>query len=475
MRISAAFLALAVLGTLVSAAATPPEKQVFTRHWTTRDQQTGRYQYVPFDVAPGTTSVTVSYRYNRAAGNNVIDFGLFEPGPLALGSPAFRGWSGGARDTVTIAMDGATPGYWPGPLPAGRWHAILGLYEVADTGVDVEIAVETSTAPAVQQSPTLPQRAKEAVRPGPAWYAGALHTHTIHSDGALTSQQLADKAVAEKLDFLAITDHNNTTHQLDPIHAPGLLIITGEEVTTPGGHFGVLGLEGQRTYVDFRMPSRSPDIGPVMTAARARGALIAINHPSDDCLACSWTHSVPPEVSAIEIANGEPVARQLAMTLWDALLREGRRLTALGESDYHRGPTPLGTPSVRVWAQELSRPAILASIGSGRVVVMANGSMPPPELTVRAGRVQGRVGDALRVKPGEPLQVSVEAVAADYKGGRVELYWNGEQVASATMPDTARVEFERFATTAGYLRIHLLGAGGQPLAITNPVFIEIAA
>ena len=95
-----------------------------------------------------------------------------------------------------------------------------------------------------------------------------------------------------------------------------------------------------------------------MIAARARGGLIAINHPSDSCLACSWTHPVPLEVSAIEIANGEPVARQQAMTLWDALLREGRRVTAVGESDYHRGAAPLGTPSVRVRAQELSTPAI---------------------------------------------------------------------------------------------------------------------
>ena len=475
MRAAAALVALAALGTLPRLAAPPAEKQVFTRHWTPRDQQTGRYQYVPFDVAAGTTTVTVSYRYDRADGNNVIDFGLFEPGSLEFGSPACRGWSGGARDTVTIAINQATPGYWPGPLPAGRWHAILGLYKVADAGVDVEVTVEARTGPPFQTAPSLTQRPKQPIRRGPAWYAGSLHTHTVHSDGALTPQQLADKAVGEDLDFLAITDHNNTTHQLDSIQAPDLLVISGAEVTTPAGHFGVWGLEGERAYADFRIPSGSPDLRTAMSAVRARGALIAINHPTDDCLACSWTHPVPAEVSAIEIANGDSVARQQAMTLWDALLREGRRLTAVGESDYHRGSAPLATPSVRVWAQELSTTAILASLAAGRVVVMASSSLPPPELTVRAGQAQARVGDQLRVTAGEPLHVSVEAAAPVYKGARVELYWNGERVASSTMSDKGHVEFQRYASTGGYLRIHLFGVGGQPLAITNPVFIEAAA
>ena len=474
MRTALVLLVIAALGRWPTATEPPAEKQVMTRHWTSRDQQTNRYQYVAFDVAPGTTRVTVSYRYDRADGNNVVDFGLFEPGPLALRSPAFRGWSGGARDRVTIAADHATPGYWPGSLPAGRWHAILGLYKVADTGVDVEVVVETWTGrtPPASQPPA--RRPNGTIRRGAAWYAGALHTHTVHSDGALTPQQLADKAVEEGLDFLAITDHNNTTHQLDRVHAPDLLLISGQEVTTPGGHFGVWGLEGERTYVDFRIPSGSADLRTVMGATRALGAVIAINHPIDDCLACSWTHPVPPEVGAIEIANGDHAARQQAMTWWDGLLREGRRLTAVGESDYHRGPAPLGTPSVRVWAQELSSSAILRSLAAGHVVVMANGSLRAPELTVRAGQVQARVGDELRVKHGEPLQVRVDAAALDYHGGRVELYWNGEQVASATLPNNGRVEFERYPTTAGYLRIHLLGAGGQPMAITNPVFVEIA-
>jgi hypothetical protein len=68
--------------------------------------------------------------------------------------------------------------------------------------------------------PSLPDRPTEPIRSGPAWYAGALHAHTHHSDGALAPQALAARARAEGLDFITITDHNNTAHQREAIDVP---------------------------------------------------------------------------------------------------------------------------------------------------------------------------------------------------------------------------------------------------------------
>lgn len=471
MRAVAAACAVALLAPM-SGARAATERQVISRHWTARDQQVGRYQYVPFAVPPGTTELTVEYRYDRHEGANVIDLGLFEPGPLTLGTPAFRGWSGGARSRVTVAADGATPGYWPGPLPAGQWHVALGLYKVGPSGVEVEITVETSARPA-GPVPRPQLAAGEPLRRGEAWYVGALHTHTVHSDGALTTAELIRKAAAEKLDFAAITDHNNTTHQLDTVASAGVLVISGEEVTTPGGHFGVLGLEGDRAYIDFRILPGRREIADVIHAARARGAVVAINHPVDDCLACSWTHAVPDAVNAIEIANGDASARQQAILLWDALLRSGRRVTAIGESDWHRGDAPIGRPALRVRAAELSTRAILAGVAAGRAVVMASSALPPPVLTVGAGEWRASVGAEARVAPGELVAVHVELPAPVYVGGRVELVWNGETVATAVVPDSQTVRFDRYPMAPGYLRVHVIGSGGEPLAITNPVFVAI--
>ena len=107
-----------------------PALKVIKVHYSQRQQQSDRYGYVPFDVPPGTTRVDIEFRYDRAGGANVIDLGLLEPGPLDLGTKAFRGWSGGERSAVFVSATDATPGYWPGPIPPGQWHVGLGLYKV---------------------------------------------------------------------------------------------------------------------------------------------------------------------------------------------------------------------------------------------------------------------------------------------------------------------------------------------------------
>ena len=51
-----------------------------------------------------------------------------------------------------------------------------------------------------------------AAGPGPRWWAGDLHTHTVHSDGVLTVAELARLARGNGLDFIAVTDHNTVSH-----------------------------------------------------------------------------------------------------------------------------------------------------------------------------------------------------------------------------------------------------------------------
>jgi predicted metal-dependent phosphoesterase TrpH len=455
------------------AAAAAAEPQVVTKHFTPADAFMSRYVYVPFDVPAGTTRVEFEYRYDRANGANAIDLGLLEPGSLALGTTAFRGWTGGERTGGVVAVDDATPGYWPGPLPAGEWRVQLGLYKVGPEGVDVEVTVRTS-AGSVGPPPALPSRAAEPLRREARWYAGALHAHTLHSDGALTAQELAALARQAGLDFLAITDHNNTAHQRERIDAPGLLVITGEEVTTPGGHANVWGLSGPRALVDFRVLPGDPAVQSIVDQARAQGALVAINHPYLHYLACTWTHAVPQDLDAIEISNPAVSNPALAIGLWDALLREGRRVTAVGASDFHRrGEQDIGSPSVRVWANELSTAAILRAIRERRVVVMADAATPPPELTVKAAGQTARVGESLSVGPGAALEVDVACAGAAYVGGRVELVSRGEVVAKAPIGASGAVQFTRWANADGYLRVHVYTAGGDPLAVTNPVFVTL--
>jgi len=474
MRLSLFGLALAA----GLASGTPPPSPAARRevrlHYTAQDREVGRYQYVPVRVPAGATRLTVAYAYEKAGGANVVDLGLYEPGSLDFGTPGFRGWSGGAASEITVGTSTATPGYWPGPLPDGEWHVLLGLYKVGPAGVDVTITTETSTTPDPEPTPTLAPRPTGPLRAGPAWFSGALHLHTRHSDGELSTAEVCRRAREAGHDFVVITDHNNTTHQLDPVDVPGLLRIVGEEVTTPGGHASVLGLGGWRDQVDFRLIAGDERIRDLVRAANDRGALFVINHPRADCLGCNWEHNVSAGVAGMEITAATAAERGAALGLWDSLLQMRRRIVAVGSSDWHRLDHPIGTASVRVWAAELSERAILDAIRAGHVVVMADGATPPPELIVRAGEAEARVGDAITTARGTTVRVEVK-VPFPLPGGRVDLVHDGAVVASAPISAGAPISFPRAVTKAGYLRVHVQTADGSPVAVTNPVYLEMAA
>jgi hypothetical protein len=205
----------------------------------------------------------------------------------------------------------------------------------------------------------------------------------------------------------------------------------------------------------------------------AKGALIGINHPYSACVACSWTHVVPDAVNTIEITGREPAEIVRAVALWDMLLTAGRRVTAIGVSDWHRGDTPIGAASVRVWANELSTRAILDSIRAGRVIVMADAATAPPDVRVTSSAKEARVGDTLTLSRGDgyALDVAVAADAPLYRGAKAEVFWNGERIAGGDI-EGGKFRLERFASTNGYLRVHILAATGAPLAVTNPVWIR---
>jgi len=470
-NLAAAALACVLTTPAFAPSAPVPAPRIIKAHFTPKQQQVDRYVQVPFDVAPGTTRIDIELKYDRANGENVVDLGLLEPGSLELGTKSFRGWTGGERSAIFVSATDATPGYWPGPIQAGQWNVGLGLYKVGVAGVDVEVTVRTSSDTVTAAMPSLPARPKGPIRTGPAWYSGALHAHTHNSDGALSAQALAEKARAEGLDFLAITDHNNTASQRETIDVPGLLTILGEEVTTPGGHANVWGLGGVRDFVDFRVSPGDPAINTLLSAAAARGAMVGINHPYSACVACSWTHAVPEVVNTVEITGREPAEIVRAVALWDMLLTAGRRVTAIGVSDWHRGDTPIGAASVRVWASELSTRAILDAVRAGRVIVMADGATAPPDVRVTSASKEARVGDTMTLARGDAYALEIDAKAPLYAGAHVEAYWNGERIATAALAD-GHVRLERFASTNGYLRIHVLAASGAPLAVTNPIWMR---
>jgi hypothetical protein len=334
----------------------------------------------------------------------------------------------------------------------------------------------------------------------PRWFAGDLHTHTVHSDGDWTVPELAGAAYHEYLDFLFVTDHNTSSHHAEVRRAAAvsreLLVMRGEEVTTYGGHLNAWGLPAG-AVVDFRVrPGDAAGISAVAARARSLGALVSVNHPFALCGGCSWSYGdAIKEFDAVEVWNGEwDATDESALKLWDGLLQRGLRPTAVASSDSHRAQNPIGRPTTHVAAKELTQAALLSAIRRGRVYL----TREPHGLTIDFGAAPGEVGlrgaagarkgigeEVLLHAPGTLIffvrigsafaNPAVHLTPSNRPPGlTVSLVSGGHAV--RTWPADALTEvFEIECKESGYYRLEVRDRDGKMLALTNPVYVKVGA
>jgi hypothetical protein len=331
-------------------------------HWTAADREEELNRLVPLEVPPGIPALSVELLYERRGGA-VIDLGLFDPN-------GFRGWSGSDKEGFVITPQAATPSYLPGPLVPGEWQILNGLHRVPPGGIDYELHIELTGAalppqPPAPPRPERPPRRELPASPGRRWLAGDFHAHTVHSDGILTVAGLACLARERGLDFMAVTDHNTTSHHVELAAAAehaGVLLLPGFELTTDLGHANCIGAAG---WIDFR---RSPD--EWLADADAGGALLSVNHP---LLAdTAWRMHM----------DGRPPLLEVWHSSWD---RRGREPidwwqqwgagTPIGGSDFHwfgRDGLP-GAPTTWV---EVEGDDVLGGLRAGRTAISCDPQGP---------------------------------------------------------------------------------------------------
>lgn len=459
---------------------------VLTGQITGADHQT--YKPVTFDVPAGVTRLSVAFDYTGREDKTVLDLGLMDP-------IRFRGWSGGARKAFFVSAEAATAGYLPGPLPAGKWTLLLGVPNArpnAKATYEARIWFQRTPAP-------LPAVLPKATTPG--WYRGDLHMHTAHSDGGCVTgdaprapcpvYRTVLAAQAAGLDFIAITDHNTTSQaeamaELQPAF-PGLLLIPGREVTTFQGHANVF---GPTAFIDFRLGSKTvPTIRGLQQAVKAAGGVFSINHPAapsgEQCMGCGWTvkDTDYDAVQAIEVANGgnEKALGDFEGVLsgvpfWEALLNQGRRITAVGGSDNHDAgiphdkPSAVGRPATVVHAEGLSTEAILAGLRAGRVFIDLDGTRDRMlDLTATTGGRKAAMGETLAVKAGET--VTFTAVVSNLDVAGLEVIRDGAKAAVSISPAG---EFSiRVGQGASWVRVNSRDPAGRLLVIGNPIYLAV--
>jgi len=186
-----------------------------------------------------------------------------------------------------------------------------------------------------------------------------LHNHTIHSDGALTPEQLSQYAQDHEFQVIALTDHNTASGQEEmqamiSQHNMDLSLIKGIEMTTYYGH--VLGL-GMTRMIDFSdLDPRHPE--PFFVSMRKNGArAIGLAHPfcigKPIMVGCRFEMEVHDWslIDYIEIyntsaqSNDSSVSDECfftgngqAVDFWKDKVLQGYRLAAVTGKDIHKAP-----------------------------------------------------------------------------------------------------------------------------------------
>lgn len=476
------------LGTVTFANAAPGRGQETRTVRGTLPTGAPDYVYLPVDVPRGVREIKVAYTYERPAvpagtQGNALDIGIFDERGTALGGDGFRGWSGGARTEFFVRADEATPGYLPGPVRPGRWHVVLGPYTVAPEGLAYEVTITlTYGSPGRTPRPVHPpERAKGR---GRAWYRGDCHLHSVHSDGRRTPAEIAAGARAAGLDFINTSEHNTSSaHSAwEGLWGDDLLILTGEEITTRNGHVVAIGMDAG-TFVDWRYRARDNRFGHYAREVRRAGGLVVPAHPHATCIGCNWKFGFA-DADAVEVWNGPFTPDdEVALASWDNSLvssaRSGRPWTpAMGSSDAHRDPDPIGTPQTVVLADDLSRKAIQAGVRAGRSYVAESAAV---SLTFGASGGRGRhagIGERLRVADDDPVTVRLEVTGAP-AGSSARFVTDQGTLHTAELPEsgTGTVEWRTTAQYTTYVRAEVRrpatvpGLPGNFVALTNPVFL----
>lgn len=483
------------IGLALALLTSPAAAQDLTLTGVMTHADLATYREVPFKVPPGVAAVTVEFAYQGKEERSVIDLGVRDP-------VRFRGWSGGNKSRFVVAETYATPSYLPGAIPAGEWKLILGVPSIRKTSKSPYTArIWFERKPADFRG-----FAAAPLKEGPGWYRGDLHLHSAHSDGSCAAQSGArvpcplfkttEAAAARGLDFIAVTEHNTTSHhqalaEFQPYY-DRMLLIPGREVTTFQGHANVFGTTAP---LDFQLRGpRAPKLGTILDQLEKAGGIISLNHPGlpsgEACMGCGWTAETDwTRVAAIEAINGGSLrfgaeGPGTGIPFWEARLNAGFRLTAIGGSDNHDGTTPLtavqsvGSPTTVVYAQNLSQPAILSGIRAGRVFVDIEGTRDRLlDVTASAGGQAAHMGGALKLKAGEPVRLEIRTSGVG--GGRISFAGPAKGLAPSDTAPLGAGETRLVTLSAdgakGWLRVDVRGPDGKLWLLGNPIYLEPAA
>lgn len=236
--------------------------------------------------------------------------------------------------------------------------------------------------------------------------AADFHVHSFPGDGALWPWDIAAEARRRGLHVIALTNHNQALSSRLALAAKswmpaGVMVLPGEEVTSPGFHVSAVGLDRAVHW------ARSPKA--VIDAVHAAGGVAIAAHPARG-------YGEPYDAEALRMLDGVETAHPMTDTdvrgreieAFYARAREAKpSIAAIGSSDFHR-EAPVGMDRTFVFVTKRTGAAVLDAVRAGRTVACdargrVTGSDPWASLArpscqttmARAGLSAARGGGAL--------------------------------------------------------------------------------
>lgn len=446
----------------------------FTGELTARDCK--RHIAHAVDVPANQRQLEIKLQFTPAqvhGMSNMLTLTLFD-------ANSFRGAGhrGGNIHEVRITTTSATPGYLAGPLPAGQWNVQIDTHMIMP-GAPCHYTLEVTSSAEEAANTSLPSwQAGQRVTPqrGPGWYRGDLHSHTDHSDGHRTISELVQTARQYGLDFLFLTDHNTTSplNEMFALSSADLLTLGGMELTTFWGHAVCL---GSHEWIDWRIRPGSGEMARIATETYAKDQIFIIAHPmaigDPACTGCIWRYNemMPGTSNFVEIWNGtwsSESNNETALSLWYDWLNQGRRIIATAGTDTHSTPDYAAKPGFDVvYATNLSQAAIFDALRAGHLYLSAG-----PQLTLTAqtqDKQSWMMGDTIR-----QAATLTSTWAACPAGAKLRVIADGRLLIEQATGDQGAYQWDTTPAQAHWYVVEIRSAGGEILAITNPIFLELA-
>lgn len=266
--------------------------------------------------------------------------------------------SHGALAALFVPTNSAlTTALRPGVVYTGKGQTEVGLpsgnYTVyASRGFEWSVATQSVQVVEGQLKPVSVSLRREVPTPGFVSCDTHVHTFTHSRHGDATMEERMLTLAGEGIELPIATDHNLNIDYSETARRLGVsgwfTPVTGNEVTTPAGHFNIFPVQPEARVPDFKLT----DWPRLMTALRATPdvRVVVLNHPRNihgnfqpfaatNFNAVSGENLRGPEFTfdAMELLNSSAQQSDYLLVFrdWFALLNHGYRITAVGSSDSH--------------------------------------------------------------------------------------------------------------------------------------------